>query len=197
MEAQGRFFGGTVEVAVLLAHAGMKWDRGEGAGEADAHRHHRGGHEGFHGGFRGGFGGGRGGFRGERGGEGREGGERGEAAENEGSSGPPIRAENERPLDLRLRLINHGSKSLKVEVLDFNSMLGDFAVQPDTIAVPAGGSAEAEPMVSRLGVSLPKIPLTVQLRVDGKTEQQVLMLRPLKPPAPRPGAAPPSAGSAR
>jgi len=40
-----------------------------------------------------------------------------------------------------------------------------------------GESLEAEPMVSRLGVGATGIPLTVRLRIDGKTDQQVLLLK--------------------
>ncbi len=190
MEADAAFFGGTVEAEVLLARAGMNWTRpglGKvGSGEAE---HGRGG---FRGGMGGRYGGERGEFGGERErGEGREGGGEREQEGGEESGGARIYAMNERPLVLRVRLTNHGKMPVKVAVVDFNSVLGDFAVQPESIAVDPGQSVEAEPMVSRLGYSGAEIPLTVQLRVDGKTEQKVLQLHPIKPPGEN-EAAPPS-----
>lgn len=194
MEAEALFFDGQVRAEVLLAHAGVKWTRG-GEGGTEAAGERRG-----HGGFRGGFGGG-GGFRGGRhreGGEYAEGGEGGgEAGEGaEGAGAPRIVAENQRPLELRLRLTNLGKQPISVEVPDFDSVLGDFAVQPDTIVVAPGKSVEAEPMVSRMGVTLPEIPLTVSLQVGNKTEQHVLTLRPIHPAAPPSGTAAPADAAA-
>ena len=57
--------------------------------------------------------------------------------------------------------------------------------QPPKITVKPGESVEAEPMVSRLGVSGDEMPLTVKLQCDGRTEQQVLTLRAVKDAAGR------------
>jgi plastocyanin len=89
---------------------------------------------------------------------------------------------------LRLRLTHHGAEPVDVEVLDFNSDLGNFVVQPAKIAVPPGETVKAEPMTSRLGVpAVDAIPITARLRVSGKTgkvEQQVLTLHPRIEPVP-------------
>ena len=79
-------------------------------------------------------------------------------------------------------------------MVDFNSALGDFAVQPEKITVQPGASVEADPMVSRLGIPAEEIPLTVKLKAGSRTEQQVLTLRPEKAPAevPAPPPQPPS-----
>jgi hypothetical protein len=62
-------------------------------------------------------------------------------------------------------------------------------VQPAHLTVQPGESVEADPMVSRLGVSSDEIPLTVKLRIDGRADQQVLTLKIVPettPPAPPP-----------
>lgn len=181
MEAGGVFFGGQVEVAVLLNRGGFHVAPGKGddaAAERGSESAGRG-----RGGFRGGFGrrGGRGegGERGEFGGRG----ERGGFGEGGGQPVPHIAAANQPPVQLHLRLINHTKTELHIAVPDFESELGNFVVQPDTITVPAGGSADAYPMTSRLGLTQATVPLTVELQLNGRTETQTLSLH-VKPAAP-------------
>src|SRR5258708_266210 len=82
-----------------------------------------------------------------------------------GQAAAAPRASTAPPVQRRFRLTNHGDKRVDVEVLDFNSALGNFAVQPAKITVPPHESAEADPMTSRLGVpAVEEIPLTVRLR---------------------------------
>jgi len=83
------------------------------------------------------------------------------------------------PINLWLQLTSTASNSLNVEIIDFKSDLGSFAVQPEQIALTPGQSVEAEPMISRLGVTSLEIPVTVTLRLNGKTETQVLTLHPV------------------
>jgi len=91
------------------------------------------------------------------------------------------------PIVMWLRLTSAASNPLQVEIIDFNSDLGNFAVQPDHFTITPGQSAEPEPMVSRLGVTSLEIPVTLTLRFNGKSETHVLTLRPVagaaKPPA--------------
>jgi hypothetical protein len=189
MEAKGLFFDGQIEVEALIARAGTNWSHDDESRSTSS----RGGRSGGRGGgFSGSVGGGgmRGGYGGGRGGRGGGGGQ----AEGGGEGGarpPPMRASNQAPIQLRLRLTNHGAAPADVEVVDFDSVLGDFAVQPEKITVKPGESVEAAPMVSRLGAPEGEIPLTVRLRVSGRSEQQVLTLRAVKeapseaaPPAP-------------
>jgi hypothetical protein len=82
------------------------------------------------------------------------------------------------PVVLWLRLTSTAGGPLNVEIIDFESDLGNFAVQPEKIALPPAQSVEAEPMISRLGVTSLKIPVTVSLRLNGKTETHVLTLQP-------------------
>ena len=189
MEAQGAFFEGQIGAEAMFARAGMKWSR-----DLESERSGGGGRSGGRGGFRGGMGGGYGGGRGGRGhrGGGEEGPPGGAA---EGVQAPPIRASNQPPIELRLRLTNHGSTPAVVEVEDFDSALGNFVVQPPKITVPPGESVEAEPMVSRLGVTVEAVPLTIKLRYDHRTEQQVLTLLAVREPPPEsaPSGPPPPA----
>ena len=96
---------------------------------------------------------------------------------DDGTPAPKIHASNEAPVRLHLRLTNHGTEPVDVEVTDFNSDLGNFVVQPRKISLPADGSAEAEPMTSRLGLKADEIPVTVAVRGNGHTEKQTLVLR--------------------
>jgi hypothetical protein len=91
---------------------------------------------------------------------------------------------------LHLRLTNHGTEPVDVEVLDFNSDLGNFVVQPRKISLPPGASVEADPMTSRIGLTADAIPVTVRVRRNGQVEQQVLMLQPVAPPVPAPNPPP-------
>jgi len=190
MEARGVFFDGQLGVEVMLARAGTKWSSDEAAGESSSGRER-------HGGRLGGFGGGMGmgGMHGGYGGGGRHGGggQGGEEAEGGGpaTQAPPIRAVNQPPVQLRLRLTNHGAAPVEVQVIDFNSTLGDFVVQPEKITVPPGEAIEADPMISRLGVFGEEIPLTVKLHITSRTEEQVLTLRAV--PEPKPPVPPPTA----
>jgi hypothetical protein len=179
MAAHGTFFAGQIEAEVLLNRGGFGPRGGGRDGAPPA------GGPGGGGGGRGGFGGG-----GRRGGGGRGG------APVDSGGGPSRSAEvdpasrivavNRPPVQLHLRLTNHGTEAVEVEVLDFNSDLGNFVVQPRKIALAPGASAEADPMTSRLGLTAEAIALTVKMRVNGKVEQQVLPLETI----PAPGAAP-------
>jgi len=82
------------------------------------------------------------------------------------------------PINLWLQLTSTASQPLNIEIIDFKSDLGSFAVQPEQVSLPPGQSVEAEPMISRLGVTSLEIPVTVTLRLNGKTETHVLTLRP-------------------
>jgi hypothetical protein len=185
MDAQAAFFSGQIQVEAMLAKSDAVW---KAAAPAEGGEQRGGGRGGFSGGFGGGGGGG--GRRGSGGGGGRRGGggDEGSApvATDATSRAPTMRASNAPPIQLRLRLTSHGDHPIEVEVLDFNSELGNFAVQPAKITVLPHDSTEAGPMTSRLGVpAVEEIPLTVRLRVGGKggqTETQVLKLRPRTDP---------------
>jgi hypothetical protein len=192
MEAKGLFFDGQIEVEALLARAGSSWSHDDESGGSRRGGRSRGRSGGFSGGMGMGGGGMRGGFGGGGGGRGRpgEGGGPPEGGTDGGAQRAPMRASDQPPIQLRLRLINHGTAPADVAVLDFDSALGNFVVQPQKITIQPGESVEAAPMVSRLGAPEGEIPLTVRLRVGDRSEQQVLTLRAVKEASPE--AAPPA-----
>jgi hypothetical protein len=192
MEAQGNFFSGQVEIEALLASAGTHWARSDDSPSRE------GGRKGGGGGFSSGIGGFGGGGRGGRGGGGHGGGRGGPppgGSDEAVQPASPIHASNQPAIQLRLRLTNHGAAALVVEVVDFDSELGNFVVEPPKIALPPGEPVEADPMVSRLGMSADEIPLTIKLKIDGRTDGGVLTLRALKEPAPVPPPATPTTGA--
>lgn len=180
LEGRALFFGGRMEAEVLLGRGGFA-----PRGEARSAQSREGGDRGA---FSGGAGSGgrrRGGGGGEGRGSGRrEGGEGQRARSTEGGKAADIRPANAPPVQFRLRLSNHGTEPVVVEVPDFNSALGNFVVQPRSVTVAAGESLEVDPMTSRLGVTAEELPVTVALRTGGATERQVVTLRPKATGAP-------------
>jgi hypothetical protein len=87
------------------------------------------------------------------------------------------------PALMRLRLTNTSAVALVVEIRELNSELGNFAVRPDTFALGPGASGSPDGMESLLGLDTLELPVTITLRMDGKTETKVLTLRPVAPPA--------------
>ncbi|HTQ31902.1 MAG TPA: hypothetical protein VMI53_11895 [Opitutaceae bacterium] len=83
------------------------------------------------------------------------------------------------PVMLWLKLTSAARAPLNIEITDFKSDLGDFAVQPDHVTLAPGESAKPDPMISRLGVTSTEIPVTVSLRINGAKETRVLILRPV------------------
>ena len=180
MDAQAAFFAEQLTAEAMLAKSDVEWRNPAGPEGGRGGR----GAGGFRGGLGGGGGGGRRGGGSRGGGERRGGGEGSAPAESVPANprGPAIRASNAQPVQLRLRLTNHGDQPVEVEVLDFNSTLGNFVVQPAKLTLPPGEPVETSPMLSRLGVpAVEEIPVTVRIRRGGKTgpsETQILKLRP-------------------
>jgi hypothetical protein len=81
------------------------------------------------------------------------------------------------PVTLHLILTNTGSDVVTVTAVDFVSDLGNFAIDPDTLTLQAGQSAEPTPMVSQLGVSSDEIPFKVALRLGKTKETQTIPVR--------------------
>jgi hypothetical protein len=69
-------------------------------------------------------------------------------------------------------------------IADFSSPLGNFAVQPESLALDPGQSAETEPMSSQLAGSLAETDATLMLRIGDKTEKKLVILRALPAVAP-------------
>jgi hypothetical protein len=95
------------------------------------------------------------------------------------------------PVTLHLILINPGTEPLTIKVTDFESDLGNFVVDPDTVTVAAGQTGEPTAMVSQLGVGADVIPVTVTLKMGAAKETRTVLVRNLldeagKPKAPSP-----------
>lgn len=193
MSARRHFFAGQIETEIILGDVEF--------GQPSASRASRESRDSRSGGDGGGASGG--GAR--RGGGG--GGSRGASSGNnsrgpaqvpqarDGETAPRIVTSKQPPVRLQLRLTNHGSESAEVEVLEFNSPLGNFVVLPKKITLAPGAASTAEPMTSRLGLGGTSIPLTIRLRHQGKTEQQEMILE-KSAPAPAPIAPAPLTGPA-
>lgn len=93
------------------------------------------------------------------------------------------------PVLLVIDLANTSKELIEVEFVDFTSELGDFAVRPATMKLAPGESAQSDPMTSRLGLTSYALPVTVALRVNGKTERKIITLTPLPPEATPPAPA--------
>lgn len=83
------------------------------------------------------------------------------------------------PITMRLTLTNQSGQMVEVEILELNSDLGNFAVQPDHLTLGPGKSAEPDAMNSQLGVAGTEIPVKLALRCAGKTESQVIPVKSL------------------
>jgi len=188
MAASETFFGGQIGVKLTLGGLDVAPDE-RGGGSGGGSSRHGGGH---HGGGTGLTGGNRGGMGGEPSFGSYEGNERLGPTDVGSTSEVPVRhGESEMPPALlRLHLENTGPDTVIVEVRDLDSALGDFAVRPDRLVLEPGKSAEPDPMESLLGLESYALPVTITLRVGGKTETKILTLR-VVPPAPAAPPAPP------
>jgi hypothetical protein len=81
------------------------------------------------------------------------------------------------PVTLHLLLSNTGTEEVSVKMLDFNSDLGNFVVDPDTLKIPPGQTAEPTPMVSQLGVNSDELPFSVRLEVGNAKEEHTFAVR--------------------
>jgi len=96
------------------------------------------------------------------------------------------------PVTLRLSLANNAQDGapLEVEIVDFDSDLGNFALKPDHVSLAPGQTGGPGSVVSRLGVTSAEIPVKVTLRLAGKKETQSVVLRPKAVPDAPPTQAP-------
>jgi hypothetical protein len=86
------------------------------------------------------------------------------------------------PVTLHLRLRNLHSQPVSLEIQTFNSDLGNFAVEPDNVTLAPHQLTEPTPMISQLGVTSDVIPVTVSLKMGGKTETKTILVRSLLDP---------------
>lgn len=81
------------------------------------------------------------------------------------------------PVTMHLKIENKARLTTSVEVLDFESELGNFAVHPGMLSMAPDQIAEPDPMISQLGVTSDDIPVKVSLKSGGKTETQTIEVR--------------------
>jgi hypothetical protein len=81
------------------------------------------------------------------------------------------------PVTIHLILTNTGADAVTVTIVDFVSEMGNFAIDPDTLTIPAGQSAEPTSMVSQLGVSSDEIPFKVALKLGKTKETETVLVR--------------------
>ena len=167
MEGTAVFFDGRLAASVSLT-------RGIGSAPGDKPGGGSGDNNGGGGG--GGRGGGMGGGRGGMGGGSPADFEGGEAPRRGGGQfGSPMP-----PVTLCLSVANKAQDGapLEVEIVDFDSDLGNFALKPDHVSLAPGQTGGPGSVVSRLGVTSAEIPVKVTLRLAGKKETQSVVLRP-------------------
>jgi hypothetical protein len=85
------------------------------------------------------------------------------------------------PVTLYLRFTNRGKDRIEFEVLDFASQFGNFAVQPDKLALEPGQRVEAEPMSSQILNTSGDVTVKIGLRSTGRKEIETVVLLPLGP----------------
>src|SRR5208283_1884274 len=73
------------------------------------------------------------------------------------------------PVTMHLKIENKTKQAASVDVLDFESDLGNFAVHPETVSLAPDQIAEPDPMISQLGVTSDEIPVKVILKSAGRT----------------------------
>jgi hypothetical protein len=78
------------------------------------------------------------------------------------------------PVTLHLYVTNTTGGSVTVKLIDFNSDLGNFAIDPDSLTIEAGQVGEPTPMVSDLGVTSDTIPFSVTLKLGSVKETKTV-----------------------
>lgn len=86
------------------------------------------------------------------------------------------------PVTLRLNLANQTKQTLVVGIVELNSDLGNFAVQPDQLTLAPGQAAEPDSMNSELGIAGDNFPVKVALRIGDKTESEIITVKSLFTP---------------
>lgn len=78
------------------------------------------------------------------------------------------------PVTLHLILTNPGSEPLTIGIEDYESDLGNFVIEPDTLTIPPGLTGEPTAMVSQLGVTSDEIDFKVTLVLAKSSETHTI-----------------------
>lgn len=88
---------------------------------------------------------------------------------------------------LRIAFTNRGTSTLTVTVTELNSLLGNFAPQPEKLTIAPGVTASLDPVSGDAGGTLRWLDVTLTLRQGATTENHVLhLVGDDAPPAPPP-----------
>jgi len=98
------------------------------------------------------------------------------ADEGFGEAGGGVRPLSRPPVTLEVSLHNLSAASIDVEIREINSALGNFAVRPEHLLLAPDAESALDPMVSQLADVGDDVPVTVSLRLAGKTETQVITM---------------------
>jgi len=85
------------------------------------------------------------------------------------------------PTTIYVRFTNRGKERIEFEVMDFASQFGNFALQPDKLALAPGQRADAEPMSSQILNTSGDVAVKVTLRAAGNKETRTVALLPVGP----------------
>ena len=93
-----------------------------------------------------------------------------------GEAGGGVRPLSRPPVTLEVSLHNLSDAPVDVEIREVNSALGNFAVRPEHLLLAPDAESALDPMVSQLADVGDDVPVTVSLRLAGKTETQVITM---------------------
>lgn len=85
--------------------------------------------------------------------------------------GPPPR------IELRGKFTNTTNAPIQIAVRDVVSALGNFAIRPEVLSIPAGATAEIDPLPSAYSETIDELSVDVRVRYNGKSESHTLRLR--------------------
>lgn len=93
------------------------------------------------------------------------------------------------PVTLHLILTNRSAGPMTVTMIDFDSDMGNFAIDPEVLTIGAGETGEPTPMVSQLGVNSDEMAFKVTLKYGATRESRTFPVRLVAAdPAQAPGA---------
>jgi len=92
------------------------------------------------------------------------------------------------PVTLHLIVTNNGAEPVTLKLVDFDSDLGNFVMDPDTLTLSPGQSGEPTTMVSQLGVTSDEIPFKVTLKIGAAKETRTIKVRNIRVDSAAPGS---------
>ena len=86
-------------------------------------------------------------------------------------------------LALTFTFTNSGPQPVEFDLVEVNSLLGNFAPRPEKLSLAPGAEGAMEPMLSNLPPGLEGLEVTLTLKHGNRSETQVLKLHPMSKPA--------------